>query len=609
MLFLLLPTLILLTRIWLQSLLPSPSPTFTDGGYSSATSATSHSQHSSVDFAFSSASRVGVSVGAIVGGFPAATPTSSYTPFTPASLAGGDMPSEPSSSSNRRPRGQGSPPPPPVTGKRGRSQRSPPPPPGSNPGPSPAPPPDDGAQPPKKSRNSRKKAKEDTRSPIDRYHLRKEDLNEDETYIKIAFETHIHLLGGLHDQGAIPQKPSDTVLAAFQQCLETTADFCHSHIVHELPPGHTALRSRITMLRAELAKTRSVISKRLGRIEDGAIEMLLATLDYYHFDTWCPNLSDNSYTPYNMVHRNIAIETFRQAVLNHDYSFLAPINLQKAQEKRFLVKLYNNYVWSYFKRMYDKEERQPGAQKERLQSNKIISRRLDLAARRLRYVQSDGFPAAVRLLVKEPAAHSDDDDGNIHEKAGRSELVTKFLREVDSRCKAWTPFQPGRARERGRVIPQISLPSALPAPPIQVPIDWFDPVHFNRLPAAFRARYKDHKRPVALPGDYNMIFNENSNWKGLEDKEFMRLHGNKVLEKYRLPSKEEMKNMREAADEMDEDEDDDDDDDDDDEDALLFAFLSGTRTYSTGKGKGKGKARADDEEYTDPDVEMGSNAT
>ncbi|KAK7445780.1 hypothetical protein VKT23_014776 [Stygiomarasmius scandens] len=61
---------------------------FTDGGYSSATSATSHSQRSSVDFAFSSS---GVGVGVGVGGFPAATPTSSYTPFAPASLAGGGM--------------------------------------------------------------------------------------------------------------------------------------------------------------------------------------------------------------------------------------------------------------------------------------------------------------------------------------------------------------------------------------------------------------------------------------------------------------------------------------------------------------------------------------
>ncbi|THU78016.1 hypothetical protein K435DRAFT_973704 [Dendrothele bispora CBS 962.96] len=51
---------------------------FTDGGYSSATSATSHSQRSSLDFA-------------LTNGFPAATPTSSYTPFAPASLSAGGM--------------------------------------------------------------------------------------------------------------------------------------------------------------------------------------------------------------------------------------------------------------------------------------------------------------------------------------------------------------------------------------------------------------------------------------------------------------------------------------------------------------------------------------
>ncbi|KAF5366853.1 hypothetical protein D9758_006439 [Tetrapyrgos nigripes] len=57
---------------------PSSAVSFTSfDGYSSATSATSHSQRSSVDYAFSS--------------YPASTPTSSYTPFAPASLSGGGM--------------------------------------------------------------------------------------------------------------------------------------------------------------------------------------------------------------------------------------------------------------------------------------------------------------------------------------------------------------------------------------------------------------------------------------------------------------------------------------------------------------------------------------
>ncbi|THU85983.1 hypothetical protein K435DRAFT_805455 [Dendrothele bispora CBS 962.96] len=462
----------------------------------------------------------------------------------------------------------------------------------------------DTAMPPakKQKKNKDEAAENDSKKKTPKqYHLKKNALTDDEQHINTAFQTHIRLLAGLHDQTAIPRKPSEAVLAAFDERFTTTQDYRNATV---------PLCTRLITLRNELANTRSTISKRLGRIEEGAIEMIIATLAHYHFDMWCPNLSDNAYSAYNMVHRTIACETFRQAVVNHDYTFIAPINLQKAQDKKLLVQLYSSYVWSYFKTIYDKEQRNPGAHQERLQTNKVLSRRSDLATRRLRYVQGDGFPTAIRLLVKEPAAHSDDeDDGQIRVKTGHSAHVTRFIREIDTKRKAWAPFQASsgnRIKERNCVLPAIPIPSALPAPPTQVPINWFDPAHFNVLPAAFRARYMNHKRAVALPSNYELIFDPNSDWKGLEDDEFMEIYGNEVLKRYKLPTEQELKNLREAANEDDEDEDDD-EEEDDDEDALLFAFLSGTRPISgagkgkdKGKDKGKGKAKAG----ADQDVEM-----
>ncbi|THU86470.1 hypothetical protein K435DRAFT_683551, partial [Dendrothele bispora CBS 962.96] len=194
-----------------------------------------------------------------------------------------------------------------------------------------------------------------------------------------AFQLHLRLLVGLHSQSEVPKDPPQSAIdsfnARFNQPLENYPKIA---VVPEIPAGHSALRERVVSLRRDLPNTRSTISKNIGKIDESIIEMILATLDHNHFDAWCPNLADNPRSVYNVVHQAVAIETFKHAAVGYGYSFIGAVDLKAAQDNKTLAALYDNYVWSYWKRSYDRDKRKPGAHADRVKYNKAIQRRSDV---------------------------------------------------------------------------------------------------------------------------------------------------------------------------------------------------------------------------------------
>jgi hypothetical protein len=89
-----------------------------------------------------------------------------------------------------------------------------------------------------------------------------------------------------------------------------------------------------------------------------------------------------------------------------------------------------------------------------------------------------------------------------------------------------------------------------------VPIDWFSPEAFNRLPASLRYQYKDNGIALPLPQHWDKI----DEWKVMKTAQFMQQYGNEVLSLYKLPTEAEVRAMERAengepdsdADDMDE---------------------------------------------------------
>ena len=114
--------------------------------------------------------------------------------------------------------------------------------------------------------------------------------------------------------------------------------------------------------------------------------------------------------------------------------------------------------------------------------------------------------------------------------------------------------------------------SKLLALPKSVPIDWFDPIHWNEhLTLHEHADYIQGGVHVTLPRDPHLYSTWSAcvAWKNLPVKEFMDKYGNDVLTQYKLPTEEELEQLDQYDEEQEgqadgEKGDDDDDDDSDD---------------------------------------------
>jgi len=176
----------------------------------------------------------------------------------------------------------------------------------------------------------------------------------------------------------------------------------------------------------------------------------------------------------------------------------------------------------------------------------------------------------VLSLYAEPAANSDDEQVIVNKevayyiipKDARSESVTQLVCSADvARLEMAELDGRGRYHQQRSRIPapanytKQSISKRLPS---DTALDWFSPAFFNKLPAAFRARYRDAY--IALPLASRLNEDSGMDWKTMEYKEFMAKYGDEVKEQYKLPTDEEVEAM-EAADEYDGDEEEYDEDD------------------------------------------------
>jgi hypothetical protein len=77
-------------------------------------------------------------------------------------------------------------------------------------------------------------------------------------------------------------------------------------------------------------------------IEEHALEFMQAYCRRFGFDQFCPNLQDTPYARYNAAHRMVAIDSFKQVMTAHAYSFLGP-NPSLTSDTGLLIRIYDNF--------------------------------------------------------------------------------------------------------------------------------------------------------------------------------------------------------------------------------------------------------------------------
>ncbi|KAF8062515.1 hypothetical protein FPV67DRAFT_1703383 [Lyophyllum atratum] len=99
--------------------------------------------------------------------------------------------------------------------------------------------------------------------------------------------------------------------------------------------------------------------------------------------------------------------------------------------------------------------------------------------------------------------------------------------------------------ERRREDPPMPQLSELTTLPKKVPIDWFDPTYWNNtLTVRERADYIAKGIFIALPlPEFCETWEQCAKWKNLSEADFMLTYGNAVLDKYNIPTDEELEHL------------------------------------------------------------------
>ncbi|KAJ6523815.1 hypothetical protein B0H19DRAFT_1344934 [Mycena capillaripes] len=197
-----------------------------------------------------------------------------------------------------------------------------------------------------------------------------------------------------------------------------------------------------------------------------------AGLKAFHPDVFGP-----THSTYNLLHRHLAVSTFRTIAGWYGYTALN-VSLTVTEDYHLLSEMYDNFMFGTIKTNSHKENNSPGS----------LSKALNTS------------------------------------KDGRSKIVTSFFRELDSSILKQSKRNPNRNKK---------------FLPVGVPIDFWTPKFYNEdLDIQEKAMYVNTGVAFRLGKFCND--QDAAKWSKMPAKEFMKIYGNEVLAQYNLPTPEEI---------------------------------------------------------------------
>ncbi|KAJ3755184.1 hypothetical protein EV360DRAFT_73064 [Lentinula raphanica] len=394
----------------------------------------------------------------------------------------------------------------------------------------------------------------------------KEDPNGGAERLRDGIIIHIRAFMGALKAAMVPDPPTPAEIAAFEQ-NRALGDDPHATLKHSLTTINTFsadVLNKLRTLRHECKMAGSDTASKIAQIPDDKIKMMFACMQEVGLSRFCPDVFGTPTSYFNLVHEGLALVTFTQVFSLGGYRFLG-ITKDYVDNTLLMQKLYRSFVFGRMQELIRKEAKKKGSVQEDLNYIKVYKERhkvieIDNLVRiqlkhyqfqkceeRLKYHTLRGWHSRIKPLFDQTRCHSDHEDGPdgsfyVLTMPLRNSKVTKLYYATDDyriECKKYE----ARTRSQRLRVPRIPHPEkketnfiGLPKP--SVPLDWFDPVEFNKLPMHIRAKYRDS--PVVLPLEEKMQGPRQDDWKTMGPKTFMKKYGKEVRDQYEFPTEEEM---------------------------------------------------------------------
>ncbi|KAJ6560756.1 hypothetical protein DFH09DRAFT_865099, partial [Mycena vulgaris] len=306
-----------------------------------------------------------------------------------------------------------------------------------------------------------------------------------------AFQRFIRAISGLLTQADV--LPSATGAQLHYDKRFDHVEDIRAHMRDLVDESRTAIHAATqlaTKLKRDARRISGPIANDIGRIPEQHLASVFTMILKAGLKGFCPDVDGPVHSKYNQFHRHLAVSGFQ--FLAELFALAAlEVDVRVAANTELLGDMYDNYTYGTLARGTKQERRRPGSLKVSLKNG----------------VES-------KALTR----------------------VDQSLRQPKKRVRG-DPLAP--ASEIGMILP------------LGVPIDFFTPEFYNALTVKERARYAN--TGVAFPlADF--AFDEvHEEWKTMGKKEFMAMYGDDVLDRYDVPTPEEIAAIPDSDAEDDED--------------------------------------------------------
>lgn len=233
----------------------------------------------------------------------------------------------------------------------------------------------------------------------------------------------------LPSQNQLPPGLDAEKISGYQQRFSNASSIATSvrGILRNNATAIDAVLAKVTEFRNELPdETSSTISGNIRRIPEDHLLYMHCAVATLGLSRWNPDvMSTDPNSMYNILHEQLAIQTFQHIVISHGYAHFG-INHEK-MKMSLLKQLYRSFVYGRMRDLVKRELKSPGSVQRDTVATNMYKRRSDvcrmtiilltlnlqisiqLAVARVQTLVSHSFNPRTVALAEENDAHSDDE--------------------------------------------------------------------------------------------------------------------------------------------------------------------------------------------------------
>ncbi|KAI9615694.1 hypothetical protein H4Q26_011330 [Puccinia striiformis f. sp. tritici PST-130] len=274
---------------------------------------------------------------------------------------------------------------------------------------------------------------------------------------------HIRLLWGLVETRTVPPPANPEHIRSFCANFQTINEV-QRYLEDSNSAALIANEDILTLKDARAGVTQ--VGKGFIHIDDGHISYIHAQLAKLGIRCWGPNLDEGPESLFNAACRIAALTIFQQIAVAGGYNFLN-FNHNYKDDMLTFIRTYNHYVHHVLAKKYRAECKKVGSNEATIEKNNATRNCIRLRKARVKFGNRNEFPERYMRVLRETAAHSDDeldDDTNsfvIQTLGYRSNAAMPESLPLDFYGRKWLSEIP---EGQQRTIPDLTSVAFLPDP-------------------------------------------------------------------------------------------------------------------------------------------------